>query len=84
MTVNVWPAIVIVPVRFGAVSCGVAPLLAATEKLTVPFPVPEPPLVTVIQSAFDAAVHVQLAPVVTLTEPLPPLFDTDWLVGEIE
>ena len=72
----------IVPVRF----CGCVPslvVLAATLKPTVPFPVPDAPDVTVIQLAFDVAVHVQLDPVVTVTLPDPPLFGTLWLVGEI-
>ena len=44
MTVTVWPAMVRVPVR-------AAPVLAATVKFTVPLPLPEAPLVTVIQVA---------------------------------
>jgi hypothetical protein len=74
---------VIVPVRF----CGCVPslvVLAATLKPTVPFPVPDAPDVTVIQPAFDDAVHVQFDPVMTLTLPVPPLFGTLWLVGEME
>jgi len=75
--VNVWPAIVIVPTR-------AAPLFAATLNDTDPLPVPDAPLVTVIQSTFDTAVHEQVAPVVTDTVPvLPPSGPTDWLVGEI-
>ena len=81
---NVCPATVIVPERGAGVSCGVAPVFAATLKLTVPLPVPDPPPVTVIQLAFDAALHAQFDPLVTLMLPLPPLFATVWLVGEIE
>jgi len=61
-----------------------SPLLAATVNATAPFPVPEAPLVTEIQATPDAALHAQVDPAVTETVPLPPLADTDWLVGEIE
>jgi hypothetical protein len=69
VTVNVCPAIVSVPVR-------AAPELAATVKLTVPLPVPEPPDVTVIQLTFATAVHAQPVPAVTALEPDPPLAAT--------
>jgi hypothetical protein len=75
-TVNVRPAIVIVPVR-------AAPEFAATLKPTVPLPDPFAPLVTVIQVAPLAAVHGQPAVAVTVTEPVPPPAATVWLVGEI-
>jgi hypothetical protein len=45
---------------------------AATANETVPFPLPLAPLVTVIQLAFDAAVHPHPAPAVIATESLPP------------
>jgi hypothetical protein len=64
-TVKVLPAIVSVPLR-------AAPVFCTTLKLTVPLPVPLPPLVTVIHGALDAAVHVQLVPAVTVTESVPP------------
>ena len=47
---NVLPAIVRVPVRR-------SPLLAATEKFTLPFPVPLAGLTPVIHVALLAAVH---------------------------
>jgi hypothetical protein len=65
VTVNVFPPIVNVPVR-------AAPLLAATLNVTLPFPEPEPPAVTVIQGTFDAAVHAHALPAVTVTVPVPP------------
>jgi hypothetical protein len=76
VTVNVWPAIVSVPVR-------AAPVLAAAVMLTVPLPVPEPPDVTVIQLTFGTAVHEQPALVVTALEPDQPLAGTVWLAGAI-
>jgi hypothetical protein len=79
VTVNVWPAIVRVPVRLLPV------LLLATVNLTEPFPVPLDPLVIVIQFAVLTAVHVQLGCVVTDTgPPLPPSLSTPSLVGEME
>ena len=75
---NVWPAIVSVPVR-------ASPSFDATLKVTVPLPVPDAPLVTAIQSTPDVAVHEHVAPVVIDTvPPLPPSAPTDALVGEIE
>ena len=63
---NVCPAIVIVPVR-------AAPVFAGTLKPTDPLPVPLAPLVTAIQSALLAAVHVQLLlDAVTVTVAVPP------------
>ena len=77
VTVNVWPAMVSVPVR-------TEPVFAATANETEPFPEPDAPEVTVIQLAFDAAVHAHPFDAVTLTDPLPPPTPTFWLVGEIE
>jgi hypothetical protein len=76
-TVNVWPAIVSVPVRTAAIVFG------ATVKLAVPPPEPVAP-VTVIHVALLTAVQVQPAVVVTVAEPLSPAAETDWLEGEIE
>jgi hypothetical protein len=59
-TVNVWPAMVTVPVR-------AAPLLAAMFMPTEPFPVPAAPAVTVIHGTPLAAVHAHAAVVVTVT-----------------
>lgn len=65
---------VIVPLR-------VAPVFAATVKLTIPFPFPL--LVVVIQLAPGVADHAQPAVVVTLKEPFPPLAAKVALVGLI-
>jgi hypothetical protein len=54
-----------------------APEFGATANPTLPFPVPEAPLVTVIQLALDEAVHPHVAALaVTVTEPLPPVAST--------
>jgi len=54
-----------------------APELAATANDTVPLPVPDPPLVTVIHDAFDAALHAQVAAdAVTAIDPDAPPSDT--------
>jgi len=64
--VNVWPAIVIVPVRGAPVA------FAWTVNSTVSLPDPLAPFVTVTQAALVAAVHAQPAPAVTVTVPDPP------------
>src|SRR5947208_7535406 len=64
-TVNVWPAIVIVPLR-------PAPVLGATAKATVPPPLPELPFEIEIQGAFETAVHAHPPSVVTAIVPDPP------------
>jgi hypothetical protein len=75
LTVNVWLAIVIVPLR-------AAPVFAATVKPTDPLPVPLAPEVTVIQAALVVAVHAQLAGAVTSTEPVAPMSVTDVLPAD--
>ena len=75
--VNVWPAMVAVPVR-----CG--PVFAATLYPTAPFPDPAAPDVIVIQGALLAAVHVQPAVVVTFTAPVDAVSGAFWAVGAIE
>lgn len=57
---------------------------ADTAIVTDPFPVPDAPLVTEIQSLPAVAVHEQLAPVVTDTDTLAPATTTEALVGAIE
>jgi hypothetical protein len=77
VTVNVWPAMVIVPVR-------AAPVFAATVKLTDPGPVPAAPAVIVIHDALLTAVHAQVPPAVTaIAVPAPPAASIDSLVGAI-
>jgi len=66
VAVNVWPAMVTVPVRASAV-------LAANDNETVPLPVPLAPDAIVTHAALDAAVHAHVdADAVTVTDPLPP------------
>ncbi len=77
VTVNVWPATVIVPVL-----C--RPVLAATEKAAAPLPELLAPELIVIQVSLLSAVHAQPVAVVTLTLPVPPLAVRVWLVGLIE
>src|SRR4030095_12447830 len=63
--VKISPAIVAVPVR------AVMPLFAATEKLTVPLPMPELPESMVIQGALLTASQPHPASAFTLTDLLP-------------
>ena len=69
--VNVREAIVRVPDRADVLG------LAATLKPADPLPLPLAPLVTVIQLAFETAVHVQPAPAVTPTLPVVTPAPTD-------
>jgi hypothetical protein len=78
VTVNVRPAIVIVPLR------AAVPLFAATLNCTLPLPVPELPPVMVIHETADDAVQPQLLPALTPTLPVPPSAGTDWLFDPIE
>jgi hypothetical protein len=77
VTVNVWAAMVAVPVR-------AAPEFAATFSVTVPGPVPDPPEAIVIHPAFGTAVHAHEPPVVTVIVDIPPAADIAWLEGPIE
>ena len=74
VTVKVCPAIVNVPDRAG-------PVVAATLNCTEPLPLPVPPLVIVIQSAWLAALQPQPSGAVTLTLPVPPADGTVWDCG---
>src|SRR4051812_1232010 len=74
LTVTVCPATVSVPLR--------APLAAATEKVTVPLPVPLAPDVIVMKSDRLVAVQVQDASVVTFTVNVPPLVAEFTEVGD--
>jgi len=78
LTVNVCPATVRVPAR------DVASVFAATENCTVPLPVPDAPAVTDSQETLAVADHVQLAPVVTFTEPVVLDAPTDCEVADRE
>ena len=57
-------------------------VFGATAYPTAPFDVPELPLVMLIQLAFDAAVHEQPAPAVTVAVALPPAAGSDSEAGE--
>ena len=74
---NVWPAMVNVPVRAPVV-------LAAALNATLPFPVPLAPDVIVSQPAFAVAVQVQPVAAETATFPLPPEPAIVEFVGAIE
>jgi hypothetical protein len=63
-TVNVCPAMVMVPLRLAVA------VLADSEKVTLPGPVTEAAEVTVIQVLLDRAVHAHVAPAPTDTEPV--------------
>ena len=59
-------------------------VLAATANVTVPFPVPVAPLVTVIQALLLTAVHGQPVAAVTVLLPVLAAAVNDWLVGDTE
>jgi hypothetical protein len=62
--VNVFPAIVSVPLRAAVL------VFASTEYCTVPFPLPEAPEVTLTQVALLTAVHAHPLVVDTFTLPV--------------
>jgi len=76
VTLNTVPAIVSDPIRLHVVVFG------STLNATVPFPDPDPPLVTVIHALLLAAVHGQPAVAVTVLLPLAPDATNVWLVGD--
>jgi hypothetical protein len=78
VTVNVLPAIVMVPVRDDV------DVLAATLKATVPLPVPLAPLVIASQAALLVAVQPQVLPAVTAVEKVSPALGDVRVAGEIE
>jgi hypothetical protein len=78
VTVKVWPATVSVPVR------DEVDVLAATVNATVPLPLPEAPLVTVIHAALLVAVQAQPLVVVTATVELSPAAGEFQLAGAME
>jgi hypothetical protein len=53
-------------------------------KTTTPFPVPDDPPVTVIQAAFEVAVHAQPLPADTLVRPSPPAGARSSVAGDSE
>jgi hypothetical protein len=77
VTVNVWPAIVAVPLR-------AAPAFAAMFRVTAPPPVPDALPAKVIHEALLADVQAQDAPADTVTVELPPSAGTAAVAGLIE
>jgi hypothetical protein len=77
VTVKVWPAIVMVPLRVDV------PGLAATEYATCPFPLPFAPLVTVTHDVLLLAVHAQPLAAVTATFPVVAADPTFAPTGEM-
>ena len=59
------------------------PVLAETEYVTVPLPVPLAPDVIVTHDARLAVVQLQMLEVLTVTLPVPPAAGTDTVPGEI-
>ena len=79
VTVKVFPAAAIVPVR------AVLVVFAATLNATLPLPVPELPALMLIHGALVVAVHAHvLADAVTAIAPVPPASAKFWVDGEIE
>lgn len=76
--VNVFPAIVRVPVRLDVDE------FVATMKVTVPFPRPGPALSTATQATLLSAVHAQVDAAVTVLVPEPPSDVNERLVGEMD
>ena len=76
VTVTVCPPAVTVAFRDAVV------VLAAAVTPTVPLPDPLAPLVTVSHVALLVAVHVQPAPAVTVTLPVPPAASTLCVAGD--
>lgn len=76
-TVNVCPAIVMVPLRESLA-------FADTTYATLPLPVPDPPELTEIHAALLAALHAQPVVVETVTVPVLPPVGALAFVGEIE
>lgn len=78
MTVNVWPAMVRVPLRGAPVA------FASTVNCTVPDPAPFEPAVIVIHGTLLTAVHAHESDAVTATEPDPPPTATGCPAGAME
>ena len=76
VTVTVWPATVIVPVRFPEV------VLLAAVNATEPEPVPAEPTPGVNHATLLVADHGQPVLAVTVTEDVPPLGETDSVSGD--
>ena len=71
---NVWPPMAMPPAR-------VAPLLAATAKVTLPLPEPLLPAVTVIQASVLTAVQAHPGAAATAKVPVAAFAAAAWLLG---
>jgi hypothetical protein len=71
VTATAWPPTVSVPVR------DAVPVFAVSDTVTVPGPTALAAPSTCIHPRSDAAVHAQAAPVVTVTDPVPPVAAND-------
>ncbi len=79
-TVKDCPAMVIDPAR-----PWIDPGMAETEYVTVPFPLPDAPPVTVMKDEFDTAVQPQPVAAETLTvRSVAPAVGTVWLASDSE
>jgi hypothetical protein len=78
LIVNVWPAIVAVPVR------AADDPFAATLISTAPSPAPLAPALIVSHGAWLVAVHSQPPPASTVSDTGPPAAPTDWLADDSE
>src|SRR5262245_36584069 len=76
-TVNVWPLIVIVPMR--------EPTVGSTLKLSIALPLPIGAEINLIHGTLLLAVHAHCGSgLVIVTLPIPPVAGNDCLAGEIE
>ena len=71
------------PAKVTLVVLEAASVLAETEYVTVPLPVPFAPEVIVTHDATLAVVQLQVLEVVTVRLPVPPAAVNDVLAGEI-
>jgi hypothetical protein len=78
VTVNVFPAMVSVPLRLAPDE------FVPTMNVAVPFPLPGPALMNETHVRLLTAVHAQVDAAVTVLLPEPPLDVNERLVGEIE
>ena len=78
-----WVTVWLLPATVMVALLEFEPVLADTEYVTVPLPLPLFPDVIFIQSTLSVAVQLHPPGAVTLTVPVPPLSVNDRLVGEI-
>jgi hypothetical protein len=78
----VWVIVIVCPSTAKVAPREFVDVLAATEKITVPFPEPLLPEVTLIHVATLVAVQAHPLAAVTLTLPTPPAFEKFMLSGD--